>query len=342
KPASSERAGRIEDRPAPLISGVLQRDAEFRLGLGLDLVERDAVGELDQRHAILAVLVDGEHREVGHDHVDHALAGQRQIALLEQLGAVLRGMLHHDDDALDAGDEVHGATHALHHLAGDHPVGEVAVLRHLHGAEDRQVDMAAAHHAERLGRGEIAGRGQLAHGLLAGVDEVGIDLVLVRERTHAKHAVLALQVHVDAVGDVVRDQRRDADAEIDVIAVAQLLGGAGGHLFTGPGHEALLKRSDLGGGPRTGVAEFDPLLARADLDDAFDEDAGRVDVVRVDLAGRHQMLDLGDGDLRGGRHHRVKVARGLAVDQVAGGVALPGMDDGDVGEQAALHDVLLA
>src|SRR5579863_4831990 len=98
----------------------------------------------------------------------------------------------------------------------------------------------------------------------------------------------------------------------------------------------------LGGGPRTRVAEFDPLLARADLDDALDEDAGRMDVVRIDLAGRHQMLDLCDRYLRGGCHHRVKVTRGLAVNEVAGGIALPGVNDGEVGEQAALHDVFLA
>src|SRR5271165_4072152 len=38
------------------VLGVLQRDAEFGFGLGLDLVERDAVGELDQGHAVIAVL----------------------------------------------------------------------------------------------------------------------------------------------------------------------------------------------------------------------------------------------------------------------------------------------
>ena len=83
-------------------------------------------------------------------------------------------------------------------------------------------------------------------------------------------------------------------------------------------------------------------LAGAHFDDAFDENAGRMDVVGIEFAGRHQMLDLGHRDLRGGRHHRVKVARGLAIDQVTGGVALPGVDDGEVGEQAALHDVFLA
>ena len=55
-------------------------------------------------------------------------------------------------------------------------------------------------------------------------------------------------------------------------------------------------------------------------------------MVRIDLAGGHEVLDLGDGDLRGGGHHRIKVAGGLAVDQVAGGIAHPGMHDGEVGE----------
>ena len=35
--------------------------------------------------------------------------------------------------------------------------------------------------------------GQRRHGLLAGVDEVGIDLVLARERADAEQAVLGLQ-----------------------------------------------------------------------------------------------------------------------------------------------------
>ena len=71
---------------------------------------------------------DVEHAEVGDDPVDHAGAGQRQRAALQELVlAVLRGVLHHHDHALDAGDQVHRAAHALDHLAGDHPVGEVAV-----------------------------------------------------------------------------------------------------------------------------------------------------------------------------------------------------------------------
>ena len=86
--------------------------------------------------------------------IDDARAGQRQRAMMQQLRLAFGGMLHHDDDALDAGDEVHRAAHALDHLAGDHPVGEVAVLRHLHRAENGEIDMAAADHREDCRRGE--------------------------------------------------------------------------------------------------------------------------------------------------------------------------------------------
>jgi hypothetical protein len=48
------------------------------------------------------------------------------------------------------------AAHPLHHLAGDHPVGEVAVLRRLQRAEDQQVNVPAADHGEAVGGAEIA------------------------------------------------------------------------------------------------------------------------------------------------------------------------------------------
>ena len=81
---------------------------------------------------------------------------------------------------------------------------------------------------------------QFGDGLLAGVNEVGILLALIGKRAHAEHAVLALKLNVDAVGDEIRHQRRNADAEIDVIAVAQFPGGARRHLFAGPSHWTLL------------------------------------------------------------------------------------------------------
>lgn len=39
-------------------------DRQLGLGLGFDLIDRDAVGQLDQRHAAVARLVDGEDTEL--------------------------------------------------------------------------------------------------------------------------------------------------------------------------------------------------------------------------------------------------------------------------------------
>src|SRR6202012_707888 len=173
---------------------------------GPHLVLGDAGGQLDQLRAT-GLLVDGEHRQVGNQHVHHIGPGQRQGAFVQELGAaVLVDVLHDHHDLLHAGDEVHGPAHALHHLAGDGPVGEVAVLGHLHGAQHGHVDMAAADHGEAVGAREEAGARQAVYGLLAGVDQVRIDLVIIGEGPYAQHAVLALQRHVHAVRNVVGHQ----------------------------------------------------------------------------------------------------------------------------------------
>ena len=87
---------------------------------------------------------------------------------------------------------------------------------------------------------------------------------------------------------------------------------------------------------------LDALFEVRALEDAVDVDAGGVDGVLVERADRDELLDLGHGDLAGGGHHRIEVPRGLPVDQVALGVALPGLDDGEVGGQAALHHIEFA
>src|SRR5262249_58353408 len=50
----------------------------------------------------------------------------------------------------------------------------------------------------------------------------------------------------------------------------------------------------------------------------------------------------GNGDLAGSGYPRIEVARGLAVDEVALGVAHPGMHDREVGHEPALHDAGIA
>ncbi len=67
-----------------------------------------------------------------------------------------------------------------------------------------------------------------------------------------------------------------------------------------------------------------------------------MDVVRIELPGLDELLDLRDGHLAAGRDHRVEVARRLPVDQVPRRVALPRLDDRYVGANSFLEHVLPA
>src|SRR5690606_15167370 len=207
-----------------------EADGELRLGDLADVVLGEAGGELGEDVSVGGDVEDGG---LGDDAVDDAHAGQRERALVDDLGgAVLGGVLHHHDDAAGAGDEVHRAAHALDELAGDLPVGDVAGGGDLHGAEDRGGHLPAADHAEAGGGVEDRGAWAEGDGLLAGVDEVGVLLPLVGEGAHAHHAVLGLEGDVHAAREVVGDQGGHADAEVDVVAVAQLGRGDRGHLVS--------------------------------------------------------------------------------------------------------------
>ena len=61
-----------------------------------------------------------------------------------------------------------------------------------------------------------------------------------------------------------------------------------------------------------------------------------------ELSRLHQVLDLGYGDIPGSGHDGVEVARRLVVDQVAVVIALPGVDDGEIGPESAFHQVFPA
>src|SRR5436305_14829806 len=83
-----------------------------------------------------------------------------------------------------------------------------------------------------------------------------------------------------------------------------------------------------------------PLLDSFDSlrdDDTMDEDARRVNAVRIELARLDELLDLGDADLSRRRRHRIEVPRGLPVDEVAEAVGLLRGGEREVAHDAALH-----
>ena len=165
-----------------------------------------------------------DHREVGVDAGDAADSGERIAAALDDLPLARLGrVLHHHVGLLGADGEVHRAADGRDRVGrAGVPVGEVARDRDLERAEDADVEVAAAHHREAVGVVEERAAGQERHRLLAGVDEVEVLVAFLRRRAHADDAVLAVQDDLAPGRQVIRDQRRQADAEVDDRAVGDV------------------------------------------------------------------------------------------------------------------------
>src|SRR3546814_18867355 len=82
--------------------------------------------------------------------------------------------------------------------------------------------MPTPDHRETVGRAEEARCRQSGDGLLAGIDQVGIDLVVIREGADAEQAIFRLENNLDVVGDIVRNQRGGADAKVHIKTVLPL------------------------------------------------------------------------------------------------------------------------
>ena len=83
-------------------------------GLVANLGERHIGREFHQRQSRSAAAVASKDGEICDDKVDGRYAGQRQSAALDELGAaVLACVLHQDNDAANAGHEVHRPSHPL-------------------------------------------------------------------------------------------------------------------------------------------------------------------------------------------------------------------------------------
>src|SRR5262249_49377639 len=196
-----------------------------------------------------------------------------------------------------AGEEVHRAADAAPLRVRRAPVGDAGALVDLVGAEDHRVDPAAARHLEGGDAVEERRAGRQRDELAGGVVDVGIDLGLLRHHAPvAEHAVLGVEYHVAAL-EVVRDHRGDADAEVHVSALAYQPGGVLRDALPGDGGLVAIKtrlvgRTPLGTAPRLAVGD----LGR--LHDALHEDAGKIDQVRRNRAGLHDLVDFDDGALR--------------------------------------------
>ena len=140
-------------------------------------------------------------------------------------------MHHGDDDVCGARYEVHGPAHSLYELARNFPVGDVAVFGDFHCAEYRQINVLAPDHGEAGHRIEDRRAGQGGDRLLARIDQVGVFFPFVGKRPHPENAIFGLKGDFQAVGNVVGNEGRNADAEVDVPAVLKFGGDALGDLL---------------------------------------------------------------------------------------------------------------
>src|SRR5258708_38479127 len=89
-------------------------------------------------------------------------------------------------------------------------------------------------------------------------------------------------------------------------------------------------------------ALFDALYVIGALEDGIYVDTGRVDLIGRELARFDELLDFGDDVVGGSGHHGIEIARGLAEDEIAPAVALPGFDKREVAAQGALQNEVAA
>src|SRR5690606_24290969 len=199
------------------------RHDEFACGSVTDLIDAHARRAFAQdKSAILHV--DIKNRHLGNHLADATYARQRQRTPREQLAfSSLVYLLHGHDDLLGGSYQIHGATHPLDHLPRNLPISNVPRFGHFHGAKDRKVYFLGADHPETHRRIKHCGPRQHGDRLLACIDEIGILAARQWEWAHAQQAVLRLQHHVHVIRNVIGHKGGYTYAEIDVIAILDLL-----------------------------------------------------------------------------------------------------------------------
>lgn len=109
-------------------------DLEGGIGLSLNLLDGDTVGDLNKSQAVGEVNV--EDAEVSDDTADAGGASQRELAVLDNLGVTLLVGVFHGHDDLGGrwvGDQVHGTAEALD-LTGEHPCERMLVMHKMEEA----------------------------------------------------------------------------------------------------------------------------------------------------------------------------------------------------------------
>src|SRR5579883_1513625 len=205
--------------------------------------EIESLDHVADHHTFLG---DVEHGEIRIDALDAAGGGQRiAAALADARAAILGRMLDEDAHLPRSRREIHRATDTWREarILG-RPVREIARLGDLERAEQRQIEMTAADHQEGIVVMKEHAAGHEGGQALAGIDEILVLLTRLGRGSHAEDAVLAVEHDLAVPRNEIRDHRRQADPEIDVSAVGDVLRGTPCHLAAGQGlHRGLLSHT---------------------------------------------------------------------------------------------------
>src|SRR5699024_7935625 len=115
--------------------------------------------------------------------------------------------------------QVHCATHTADHLAGNHPVGKVAILRDFHGTKDGNVNGAGTDHRKGSRRAEVARARRGSNSFLAGVDQLWVQLLFGRVCAHAENAVPGVPDNFLISRNESWHLGWDTNTKVDVLAV---------------------------------------------------------------------------------------------------------------------------
>src|SRR5262245_31956803 len=157
--------------------------------------------------------------------MDDTKASQWQRAVPQNLGLLARGcMLHRNDNPLGTTGKVHGASHSMHELSGQHPIGQVSSLVNLESSQNAEIEMTATNHGVGVEARKQAGTRRQSDGLFGCIDQVRIPLVFWRQSAETLNTAFRDQNRVDALWEKPGHQRRYAQTEAHVEAVLNLSG----------------------------------------------------------------------------------------------------------------------
>src|ERR1035438_1673573 len=86
-------------------------------------------------------------------------------------------------------------------------------------------------------------------------------------------------------------------------------------------------------------AALDALFVVGTFEDGVDENSWRVHLVGIEFAEFDEFFDFRDYEIACGGHHRIEIPGGLAVNQIAPAIALPGFYEREIAAQRAFHHI---